>query len=94
MNTYQQSKVNQWTSNIVEAILKRLCALNKPFKYIGESLSVPRRTLLLEKNKYIFGESGLFTVPLGMDRPAWGAPLPCVVYAGCTMSCSLWFKRS
>ena len=35
VNTYQQAKVNQWTSNIVESCLKRLCALNKPFKYIG-----------------------------------------------------------
>eukprot|EP00047_Mylnosiga_fluctuans_P002830 m.226142 g.226142 ORF g.226142 m.226142 type:complete len:117 (+) comp11378_c0_seq1:33-383(+) len=38
VNTYQQSKVNQWTSNIVESCLKRLCALNKPFKYIVSSI--------------------------------------------------------
>eukprot|EP00050_Salpingoeca_kvevrii_P005993 m.286859 g.286859 ORF g.286859 m.286859 type:complete len:125 (-) comp11657_c0_seq1:189-563(-) len=34
VNAYQHNKVNQWTSNIVEQALKRLSALNKPFKYI------------------------------------------------------------
>jgi hypothetical protein len=37
VNAYQHNKVNQWTSNILEACLKRLAALNKPFKYIGIS---------------------------------------------------------
>eukprot|EP01137_Pigoraptor_chileana_P035017 Opistho-2@28429 len=31
---YQHSKVGQWSSNVVELCLKRLTALNKPFKYI------------------------------------------------------------
>mmetsp|Transcript_5387 Transcript_5387/g.7282 ORF Transcript_5387/g.7282 Transcript_5387/m.7282 type:complete len:120 (+) Transcript_5387:170-529(+) len=31
---FQHNKVNPWTSNIVEGSLKRLAALNKPFKYI------------------------------------------------------------
>lgn len=35
MNSYQHSKVNQWSSNIVEQCLKKLTALGKPFKYIG-----------------------------------------------------------
>jgi len=34
VNMYQHNKVNQWTSNIVEQCLKRLTALNKPFKYV------------------------------------------------------------
>ena len=32
--TYNHNKVAQWTSNCVEQCLKRLTALNKPFKYI------------------------------------------------------------
>lgn len=32
--SYQQSKINTWTSNIVESILNSLTKLNKPFKYI------------------------------------------------------------
>ncbi|KAI3378156.1 hypothetical protein SNEBB_009136 [Seison nebaliae] len=32
--TYTQSKVNQWTTNIVEQCLTHLTKLNKPFKYI------------------------------------------------------------
>eukprot|EP00735_Rhodelphis_limneticus_P005312 TRINITY_DN17100_c0_g1::TRINITY_DN17100_c0_g1_i1::g.20946::m.20946 TRINITY_DN17100_c0_g1::TRINITY_DN17100_c0_g1_i1::g.20946 ORF type:complete len:131 (+),score=-0.94,sp/Q9Z336/DYLT1_RAT/69.03/7e-57,Tctex-1/PF03645.8/1.8e-37 TRINITY_DN17100_c0_g1_i1:54-395(+) len=32
--TYQHNKIGQWTSNVVEQCLKRLTALNKPFKYI------------------------------------------------------------
>ena len=27
-------KINQWSSNVVEGCLKRLAALNKPFKYV------------------------------------------------------------
>ncbi|EDQ92428.1 uncharacterized protein MONBRDRAFT_19126 [Monosiga brevicollis MX1] len=33
-SSYQHSKVNQWTSNVVEQCLKRLTGLGKPFKYI------------------------------------------------------------
>ncbi|XP_046668962.1 dynein light chain Tctex-type 1 [Homalodisca vitripennis] len=33
-NTYQQSKVNQWTSSVVDACLAALTKLQKPFKYI------------------------------------------------------------
>ncbi|KAJ3414933.1 Dynein light chain Tctex-type [Chytridiales sp. JEL 0842] len=31
---YHHNKVPQWTSNIVELVLKRLSSLNKPFKYV------------------------------------------------------------
>ena len=34
-NAYQQNKVNQWTSNVVEQCLNQLTKLSKPFKYIG-----------------------------------------------------------
>uniref|UniRef100_A0A3Q3LPX5 Dynein light chain Tctex-type 1b n=1 Tax=Mastacembelus armatus TaxID=205130 RepID=A0A3Q3LPX5_9TELE len=34
-NTYQQSRVNQWTTSIVEQCLSQLSKLGKPFKYIG-----------------------------------------------------------
>ncbi|XP_065324512.1 dynein light chain Tctex-type 1-like isoform X3 [Gordionus sp. m RMFG-2023] len=33
-NTYLPTKVNQWTSNVVETCLARLTKLGKPFKYI------------------------------------------------------------
>ena len=33
-NAYQQTKINQWTSNVVEHCLNHLTKLNKPFKYI------------------------------------------------------------
>eukprot|EP00899_Mesostigma_viride_P019970 jgi/Mesvir1/27975/Mv20178-RA.1 len=32
--SYDHIKVGQWTSNVVESCLKRLTALNKPFKYV------------------------------------------------------------
>ena len=35
-NAYQQSKVNQWTTNVVESCLGNLTKLQKPFKYIGK----------------------------------------------------------
>lgn len=37
-SAYQQNKVNQWTSNVVEQCLNQLTKLGKPFKYIGEFL--------------------------------------------------------
>ncbi|KAL1131343.1 hypothetical protein AAG570_010961 [Ranatra chinensis] len=33
-NAYQQNKVNQWTTNVVEACLGNLTKLQKAFKYI------------------------------------------------------------
>uniref|UniRef100_A0A1B6CW43 Dynein light chain Tctex-type 1 n=1 Tax=Clastoptera arizonana TaxID=38151 RepID=A0A1B6CW43_9HEMI len=33
-NAYQQSKVNQWTSAVVEGCITNLTKLEKPFKYI------------------------------------------------------------
>mmetsp|Transcript_31270 Transcript_31270/g.77789 ORF Transcript_31270/g.77789 Transcript_31270/m.77789 type:complete len:116 (+) Transcript_31270:333-680(+) len=32
--SYNHNKVGQWTSSMVEVCLKRLTALNKPFKYV------------------------------------------------------------
>ena len=34
-SSYQNNKVNQWTSSIVEQCLNQLTKLGKPFKYIG-----------------------------------------------------------
>lgn len=34
---YQNNKVNQWTSSIVEQCLNQLTKLGKPFKYIGKT---------------------------------------------------------
>lgn len=45
-NTYQQSKVNQWTSSVVDACLAALTKLQKPFKYIGTQL-VKLNTILI-----------------------------------------------
>ncbi|MEW5303561.1 MAG: hypothetical protein WDW38_001899 [Sanguina aurantia] len=33
-NQFAHSKIELWTNNIVEGCLKRLAALNKPFKYV------------------------------------------------------------
>eukprot|EP00049_Salpingoeca_infusionum_P023403 m.11941 g.11941 ORF g.11941 m.11941 type:complete len:114 (+) comp5784_c0_seq2:120-461(+) len=41
-NSYQHSKVNQWTSNVVEQCLKRLTALGKPFKYIVNCVTLQK----------------------------------------------------
>ena len=34
-NVYSHSKVNQWTTNVVESCLGNLVKLQKPYKYIG-----------------------------------------------------------
>lgn len=34
-NAYMHNKVNQWTSNVVEACLGNLTKLQKAYKYIG-----------------------------------------------------------
>ena len=34
-SSYQNNKVNQWTSSVVEQCLNQLTKLQKPFKYIG-----------------------------------------------------------
>ena len=35
-SSYQNNRVNQWTSSIVEQCLNQLTKLGKPFKYIGK----------------------------------------------------------
>uniref|UniRef100_A0A8B9SFV2 Dynein light chain Tctex-type 1 n=1 Tax=Apteryx owenii TaxID=8824 RepID=A0A8B9SFV2_APTOW len=35
-NAYQHSRVNQWTTSVVEQTLSQLTKLGKPFKYIGK----------------------------------------------------------
>lgn len=37
-SSYQNNKVNQWTSSIVEQCLNQLTKLGKPFKYIVTSV--------------------------------------------------------
>ena len=37
---YEHGKVPQWTSDVVEGVMKKLTGLQKPFKYIG-ALSRP-----------------------------------------------------
>jgi dynein light chain Tctex-type 1 len=32
---FKAGVINQWSSSIAEEITKRLCALNKPFKYVA-----------------------------------------------------------
>jgi hypothetical protein len=34
--TYEHEKVPQWTSDVIEGVMKKLTGLQKPFKYIGE----------------------------------------------------------
>ncbi|KAG8522404.1 Dynein light chain Tctex-type 1 [Galemys pyrenaicus] len=40
-NAYQHSKVNQWTTNVVEQTLSQLTKLGKPFKYIVPTCPSP-----------------------------------------------------
>nr|AAH89472.1 Dynlt1 protein [Mus musculus] len=37
-NAYQHSKVNQWTTNVLEQTLSQLTKLGRPFKYIVTTL--------------------------------------------------------
>lgn len=37
-NSYVHSKVSNWTNSVVESCLASLTKLQKPFKYIGESI--------------------------------------------------------
>ncbi|XP_071777019.1 dynein light chain Tctex-type 1 isoform X2 [Centroberyx gerrardi] len=47
-NAYQHSRVNQWTTNVVEQCLSQLSKLGKPFKYIEEwSRSANSQLMLL-----------------------------------------------
>ncbi|KAF7256272.1 hypothetical protein EG68_07155 [Paragonimus skrjabini miyazakii] len=39
-NTYSHSKVQQWTSSVIEQCLNHLTKLGKPFKYVGTLLHV------------------------------------------------------
>ena len=39
-NGYAHAKVSQWTNAVVESCLASLTKLQKPFKYIGELLTV------------------------------------------------------
>lgn len=48
--TYSHQKVSQWTSNTVEHALKRLTALNKPFKYVGIIGIYPVTCTIMQKN--------------------------------------------
>ncbi|PRP87370.1 hypothetical protein PROFUN_01632 [Planoprotostelium fungivorum] len=41
-SSYHHAKVPQWTNSVVEQCLKRLTALNKPFKYVEERSWVTR----------------------------------------------------
>ncbi|XP_036269440.1 dynein light chain Tctex-type 1 isoform X4 [Pipistrellus kuhlii] len=46
-NAYQHSKVNQWTTNVVEQTLSQLTKLGKPFKYIEERSRTTHSEFLL-----------------------------------------------
>ncbi|XP_078226542.1 dynein light chain Tctex-type 1 isoform X2 [Callithrix jacchus] len=46
-NAYQHSKVNQWTTNVVEQTLSQLTKLGKPFKYIEEWRGITHSKFLL-----------------------------------------------
>ncbi|XP_065745079.1 dynein light chain Tctex-type 1 isoform X3 [Phocoena phocoena] len=46
-NAYQHSKVNQWTTNVVEQTLSQLTKLGKPFKYIEERSGTAHGKFLL-----------------------------------------------
>ena len=45
-SSYQNNKVNQWTSSVVEQCLNQLTKLQKPFKYIGRLIQGGKITCL------------------------------------------------
>ncbi|XP_069788276.1 dynein light chain Tctex-type 1-like isoform X3 [Narcine bancroftii] len=54
-NAYQPSRVNQWTTSVVELCLSQLTKLGKPFKYIDKSLPLFSQSNQEYKS---FGRSG------------------------------------
>ena len=54
---YNHGKVSQWTSNIVEQILKRLTGYNKPFKYIVTCVIMQRNGAGLHTSSSCFWDN-------------------------------------
>uniref|UniRef100_A0A5G2RBX0 Dynein light chain Tctex-type 1 n=1 Tax=Sus scrofa TaxID=9823 RepID=A0A5G2RBX0_PIG len=75
-NAYQHSKVNQWTTNVVEQTLSQLTKLGKPFKYIGNGF-------LLLKDCLVSGEQ------CGAETPNREAPgrSRALVYTATQLAC-------
>ena len=55
--SYQQAKINTWTSNIVEAILNSLTKLNKPFKYIVSCVIMQKNGAVLHTASSCFWDN-------------------------------------
>ena len=54
---FTQSKVSQWTSNIVESCIKRLTQLNKPFKYVVTCVIMQKNGAGLHTSSACFWDS-------------------------------------
>jgi dynein light chain Tctex-type 1 len=55
--SYQQAKMNTWTSNIVEIILNSVLKLNKPFKYVVSCVIMQKNGAALHTASSCFWDS-------------------------------------
>uniref|UniRef100_A0A8C0WER1 Dynein light chain Tctex-type 1 n=1 Tax=Castor canadensis TaxID=51338 RepID=A0A8C0WER1_CASCN len=78
-NAYQHSKVNQWTTNVVEQTLSQLTKLGKPFKYIVTCVIIQKNGAGLHTASSCFWELMGAALCDGRTRPctASSAPLGC-----------------
>uniref|UniRef100_A0A2R9CB21 Dynein light chain Tctex-type 1 n=1 Tax=Pan paniscus TaxID=9597 RepID=A0A2R9CB21_PANPA len=74
-NAYQHSKVNQWTTNVVEQTLSQLTKLGKPFKYIVTCV-------IMQKNG-----AGLHTASSCFWDSSTDDEYPCRSPAACVATC-------
>ncbi|XP_036208564.1 dynein light chain Tctex-type 1-like [Myotis myotis] len=56
-NAYQHSKVNQWTTNVVEPTLSQLTKLGRPFKYIVTCIIMQKNRAGLHTARSCFWDS-------------------------------------
>uniref|UniRef100_A0A8D2CKE9 Dynein light chain Tctex-type 1 n=1 Tax=Sciurus vulgaris TaxID=55149 RepID=A0A8D2CKE9_SCIVU len=68
-NAYQHSKVNQWTTNIVEQTLSQLTKLGKPFKYIVTCVIMQKNRAGLHTASSCFWDSSTDGSCTGRTRP-------------------------
>uniref|UniRef100_A0A8C6H904 Dynein light chain Tctex-type 1 n=1 Tax=Mus spicilegus TaxID=10103 RepID=A0A8C6H904_MUSSI len=68
-NAYQHSKVNQWTTNVLEQTLSQLTKLGRPFKYIVTCVIMQKNGAGLHSASSCFWDSSTDVKPC-CGRPA------------------------
>ena len=71
-NAYQHSKVNQWTTNVLEQTLSQLTKLGRPFKYIVTCVIMQKNGAGLHSASSCFWDSSTDAV-----KPCCGRPAAC-----------------